>query len=451
MEIAFFAVTLIICVLLAAVGLFLVFLVARQTGQRIRYRQMEEARHRYEPLVQRVLNGEFPPDARPLAHPPGSPAWEAVEQMLRHALAHGPRGQVRNIERFFRSAGYTSHALHQLAHGDRWQRAVAAMRLIGQRSPRVIHALLEAARDREPDVRLAAIEALGVSRDREAMPVLADLLEDVATRREPLSRRVVSGVLTRFGPEVADVLVPLLSHDAWRVRGAAVYVLGEVGAVAQRSAVMERLADREPDVRAKAARALGKMAAENALFPLLGLLEDPAWLVRMQALRALGGIGDDSVSVAVARRLNDASWRVRQEAAATLSRLGPGAMEYLSRTVMTATDRYAREQVVEELQRTPLLRDAIGHLADAGGKARNEAVALLRAVGEAGAVSPHLNAMKNHPDPGVRQALVDLVDGLCDGRIPPVLSSLAENDSDPSVRAHAADQLRRMAAGDEAT
>jgi len=263
---------------------------------------------------------------------------------------------------------------------------------------------------------------------------------------------VVSGTLARFGPGVADALVPLLDHPAWRVRGAVAYLLGEVRATAGIGPLVERLADPEPDVRAKAAQALGRMEARTALFPLLGRLEDPVWVVRMHAIRALGALGESTAAEPVGRRLFDAHWRVRQEAGAALAHMGSTAREVLTHTLLTATDTFAREQVVEELQRTPILADALdrlgGEVAE-GGEPLGPSARLLAAVAATGAYSRLLAALKAHPRAETRLALVHLLSACDDPRIEPALAEAAASDDDPLVRRDAHQRLMLRTTGTE--
>jgi HEAT repeat protein len=381
---------------------------------------------------------------------PGGVAWNAVEDMLFAARREAPAEGRRRIERFLDEAGFSDRHLDRLAHGDRFERATAAVRLAEHRNPRATPALILAVRDPDRDVRTAATRALGLTGSPEAIDALVETLGRVEVGPSDVSPRVVSGALARFGPDAAEALMPLLSHPAWRVRGAAAFLMGAVQATPAAPRLVERLADTEPDVRAKAAQALGRIGARNALFPLLARLEDPAWLVRMHAVRALAGLGEATSAEPIGQRLFDAHWRVRQEAGIALAGLGHEAHEVLTRALLTGDDTFAREQVVEELQRTPVLRAAVDRVADEvneSAEPTGPAGRLLDAVAETGAYSVLLTAARGHPEPGVRLALVRLLGRHEDERIDSAFREMARQDDDPMVRREA-DRRVRVPAGE---
>jgi HEAT repeat protein len=442
MDVALVFVTSAIAALGGAVLLFLAVLALHRLGQVSWAGRMSRARDRCAQLVAQILADELPGDDPAHNMRPGTPPWRALEALLsearKEAREAGDDEAVARVDRFLWNAGFSNHYLYLLAHGSRWERATAAARLAEHRHPKATEALIAAVNDPDRDVRTVAVRSLGELGDPAALQVLADTLAGAMSGGSELSHRVVAASLARFGPQVADALAPHLSHPSWRVRGAVAMILGEVGAQGYAEPLLERLGDPEPDVRAKAAQALGRIGAEGALFPLLGRLEDASWLVRMQAVRALGKTADPAAVGAVSRRLTDAHWRVRQEAAIALGKMGDGAIEVLTRTLVRTDDHYARDQVVEELQRTRVIADAIEQMGDGDD---DPARTLLAAVLQAGAVSPLLSALESHPDAAVRRRLVELLAGHAHPRIDGALSRVAAKDADPMVRAEAERQL----------
>lgn len=450
MDSALLLVTAAIAVLAAAVAVFVVALAWRRLGQRWRATRGREAHARFHDRVAAVAAGELTAADAPSPGPPASLPWTALEEMLRAARQEAEPEAARRIERFLDEGGFSDFYLDRLSRGDRFERATAAVRLAEHRNPRTVPALMLAVNDPDREVRTAAIRALGFLGAPEAVEALAAVLARTAAgpAGREVSARVVSGSLVRFGPDTARALVPLLSHPAWRVRGAAAYLLGEVRATPHAQALVERLSDAEPDVRAKAAQALGRMEAHAALFPLLGRLEDPVWLVRMHAVRALGRLGEPTAAEPVGRRLGDAHWRVRQEAGSALARMGPSAREVLAHTLLTTADPFAREQVVEELQRTPMLGDAVDRLAgelSETGQPLGPSARLLLAVAGTGAFSRLLEALRRHPDAATRRALVRLLGRYDTPRVVEGLRAAAEADADPLVRRDAVQALKLRA------
>jgi len=94
-------------------------------------------------------------------------------------------------------------------------------------------------------------------------------------------------------------------------------------------------------------------------------LSDGTWFVRLQAARALGAIAHPRAIAPLVSALTDEYWQVRAAAADALRRLGNLAVPALTHCLFTSRDRYAKEQIVEELQRTSLIQEQIDALDEA--------------------------------------------------------------------------------------
>ncbi|MFQ5508783.1 MAG: HEAT repeat domain-containing protein [Leptospirillia bacterium] len=445
MEYARILIVVAITVLVVATTLFLLALAVLRLRQVIHSRRQGRVEVQQAPLVARICAG-FPPTPEELPDilpTPGSSEAEALENVLREALAGAGPEQAARLEEFMRDAGITGRYLDMLTGGSRWERAMAAAWLADHRGPEIAEALLAATEDPDREVRTVAVRSLGRLVDDRSLVTLAEVLVAVAGGEENLSQRVVAGSLTRFGPQAADALQPMLEHPSWRVRSAAAYVLGEAGASSSVPKLTERLADAEPDVRAKAVQALGQVGARSALFSIIGSLEDDAWVVRMHAVRALGLLADPAAVAPLGRRLFDSHWRVRQEAAHILANMSAEAREVLISTLLTSDDHYARQQVVEEFQRTRVISDAIDGLErEVEGVVRpGSAAALLAAVANTGAVAMLAHAAISHGRSKVRQRVLGILAPLAHPRVTGVLERAATEDPDPVVRATAAAHL----------
>jgi hypothetical protein len=87
---------------------------------------------------------------------------------------------------------------------------------------------------------------------------------------------------------------------------------------------------------------------------LLTLLDDSEWFVRLHATRALAECRAFPLE-ALGRRLTDTNWRVREAAAQVVSARGQEGIRFLLAHFRATDDRYSREQVVEQLERTGLI------------------------------------------------------------------------------------------------
>jgi HEAT repeat protein len=217
---------------------------------------------------------------------------------------------------------------------------------------------------------LARAERRRVEAEVRLVPVALGLLDGVEPSGEVSEEDVVvlAAVLGRFGRFVRGVeteriavffqrhgwvdreLKRLESRRAWR-RATAAFALGDMGSSKATPALMERLGDGDPDVRAAVARSLGRLGAVDAVerlvqafvdgaltrsvagqallaigppaVPRLRVLEeaeDP--LARAFAVELVGLLGGAPDSDRVVRRLQDTSADVRAKAALALGRLG---------------------------------------------------------------------------------------------------------------------------------
>jgi HEAT repeat protein len=333
-----------------------------------------------------------------------------------------------------------------------WRRARAAHWLgrLGRRE--AVSDLIRLIEDPFREVRCAAVTALGSIRDPRALSALLKVVDRVADgpfhRWRPFARRaatagrcvpigVLTGALVAQGPWAIFSLLPRLQTGPTAVREAIADVLGASPDPHPRvrAALLGALRDRDAEVRARAAKALGAIGDAGSTVPLTDALLDAVWFVRLQAARALGRLSHSGAIRALVGALTDESWQVRAAAADALRRLGPPAVTALATCLMTSHDRYAKEQIVEELQRTSMVRERIAALDDARPEVGFAAQQLLREVVRHGATRIVLDALRRHPRPAVRRRLVEVLAGL---ETPPVIAALREamnGERDPDVRA----------------
>jgi len=127
--------------------------------------------------------------------------------------------------------------------------------------------------DVEAPIHLAAVEVLGLWRDRESVPRLEALLENGAPEARVAAARALGGI----GEHSAlPALLAALDDDAWQVRG-------------------------------QAAQALGRIPDAHSIRPLVARVRDVTWWVRRHAAYALAlhGEGGRTALEALARQFTD--------------------------------------------------------------------------------------------------------------------------------------------------
>ncbi len=207
-----------------------------------------------------------------------------------------------------------------LQHALPADRAKIAARLFWSQAPEVHAALRGALDDSEPEVVLAAANALLAAGQGIDLLTLAPKLE----ARRMLGNRAVRDLFRKLAPDNGAALFTFLDHA-----NPAVVVLA-IDALARAPSIpaLERLraaanAHASVDVRAAAVRSLGNAQDHAGADVITAALGDPAWEVRAQAAIAAGRAGDATALAPLRALVHDANWWVRLRAAQALAKLGP--------------------------------------------------------------------------------------------------------------------------------
>ncbi|MDO5851683.1 MAG: HEAT repeat domain-containing protein [Methanobacteriaceae archaeon] len=101
-------------------------------------------------------------------------------------------------------------------------------------------------------------------------------------------RRESSSALTKYGEEVIDPLLIVLDDENWRARGAAAWVLGNLGDERSLDALLVAIEDSESFVRSGAVFGLGKIGGPKSIIALKKAAEyDESSYVRANAIKFL--------------------------------------------------------------------------------------------------------------------------------------------------------------------
>lgn len=426
----------------ALVFLFLLAVTARRLKRSAYFKKLDLARERYGLMLLPSITHALPIPEECRGKKRFSVEWQAIESVLFEAMERRV-APVNVITETFDRLGYIDTYIHRLRSGNRFQRAMAAEKLGRIHASRAITDLIKAVNDPVREVRIVAARALGIVRSDHALRSLTELLVPGSEDPGYVSLRVVKTAIRKYGEEAVPHLIPLLDHRSWRVRSQAVDLIGETGGTAPAEKLISLLEDTEPDVRAKAAKALGRIKTPGAVRPQVGRLKDPWWVVRLHAAKTLGLIGGGEAVYPLLELLLDSNWQVRSAAANSLRRMGNFVVPALLRMLLQTRDRYAREQIVEELQRTDILEQQIDRLGSKEVKVREEASLLLVAAGNSGAIGVITRGVKGHPNPGVRMRLIHILSLIEHPLSLKILQEIAEGDENEAVRYSARMVLER--------
>ena len=324
---------------------------------------------------------------------------------------------------------------------------LAVYQQILARIPAASPELTKAMKSAHPIIRGRGAEVFGISKDKNAIPVLIEALHgEFFTVRARAAMALANIGDVRVLPE----LLPLLKDHEDETRIAACTAIGKF----RDPSTFDELAnvaldDMKIEVRQAAVMALGDTKNPAAIPFLMEALRDSFWwFEREQAVRvlltAIEGMGDDVVEPLI-EALGDREGTVRKYAAMILGRLrDPRAIEELGMTVydlhhevsLTAAEALAQfgAPAVE------LLAEALIH---PEASVREHAIIGLSMIRDERVV-PYLIEMLHDPDRVVKRQAIHSLGDLKDARAIPVLQEVVANRTDRELAAFAKEVIAKL-------
>ncbi len=301
------------------------------------------------------------------------------------------------------------------------------------------------------DVQSAALRALGAIQEARSYPHMLERLQAaVLDSRARLPLRSIQSTLASFPVERASHLIPWLTHAHWRLRFLATEIIREM--VEREAALAENFvlepknfplqlrqlfltqlcADENPDVRARAAAVIARLQDPSSTAALTALMEDTEWFVRLRAVRAMSRRKCPSQAAAIARRLTDSHWMVREAAVRTLLALGDAGIDEVLDHCRATRDRYAREQIADELHRSERIPALLNQYACA---ADDKAARLIGLLVEMGRTNALLVALRESSHESLRKKFIEDFGPQIDPATKQLLQGLAAQEPDTALRA----------------
>ncbi len=386
------------------------FIALRRWRRGVYFKRLDREVERMKPLIVKFLedpNVPFPYEWKYSLH---AVEWQALEKVLLELKTNAMKEKKRSVEKLFQEFGYAEFYQSLLRRGNRWERAIAAERLGAMGASQTsIAELIKALKDPYKEVRSVALRSLAHIADERSLPLLVKELPQMVNPEAGVFISTLKNAMIRMGESLLPTLLPQLETYDARTLCLVVDSLGEIGSKEAIASLIPLLAHPDPEVRARTAKALGKINDPSTIPDLLGMKEEPVWYVRLQVCRSLGLLGDFRGIDFLTKRLIDENWQVRAAAAEALLKIGPPALSAIVEMLKENKDRYAREQIAEELQRSGMVEELIHSLGNADDPLLELKRSLLIALVSLGMTNFLSWASQNHPSVGVRLEVSNLL------------------------------------------
>src|SRR5256885_9153279 len=273
-----------------------------------------------------------------------------VETMALDAFEASGAEESARLLKFLRQSGLIEKRIFEARWQTGWRRMRSLVALGRTRAPEGIPALAEALRDRDLEVRLAALRGLG----RTACPEAGEeILAWVGEKGLCVPALPLQSALIQCCVERPQLLLPYVQHAEGPLREVLGRVLGEVATPSLGLDLLQFVGDDLDELRAAAARAMSHTKSGLAFDLLNELARDPLWFVRLRAIVSLGKLSDPRAIPSLLRGLTDSNRLVRLRAAEALVELKSEMAPIFDQVVQTR-DRYGLHAYLTALENSNL-------------------------------------------------------------------------------------------------
>jgi|SRR5579872_3327874 len=340
----------------AGITALLLFILIRRARRRSYFRRHDLLAFTIRKQWSEILSGAVDPEFWR-----EDPMRRAIVQefILRDLDVASPKDRSR-LQEFMRENGLLDDCIEQARKGHAWQRRNALVMLGATLMPEAIPVLAEALDDPQLETRLAAVRGLGrTGLTQAAVPILERLMINGLN----IPAHPISNALLRCCEEHPEMLLPYIRPAYGEVREILARVTAEIALPQMADEILLLAGDLLPEVRASSARALTVVPLPLALPALAGLARDSVWYVRLRAVASLDSMRHPRTIPILLEALCDANRFVRLRAAAALSEFIKERTHILE-NVVDSHDRYALHAMISALELAGDFGKVIENLSD---------------------------------------------------------------------------------------
>lgn len=395
--------------------------VSRRVNNKRRYEKIDGLREKFIPVLTAMITSGSTDSIQQFINTSkiraGSREWVALEQVL-FALNEQEEQKIF-IRKLFDALGYTKYYCNQLSSQRSPIKLSSTANKLGRIvDPSAIEPLANLLNHEKSEVATVAFRALcriGTNNAlRHVLASLPNLLEN-----KNITAKAIQTSLLLFKPWAGDSLLQYArTTDHSEILALILEILLAYPAKREITEfALTMISHSDPEVRAKALRVIARNGIEASSYEskaFLQLLSDPVWFVRLQAAKTIGKIKCDNFIEMLKKLALDERWQVRDAATLSLVELGDASLDTFL-ALLETPDRYTKESISEEIQRTGFVQNLIEYLGSSDIERKAKAKHILTAMHKVGFSTPLREAMEsgtNHPDISTELANIILAEGV---------------------------------------
>jgi HEAT repeat protein len=392
---------LILVIVIAIVTLLLAAILRRVTNKR-RYFRLDRERDFFRQKISQFLQLNMSINLSGAFFGPTSFQWQALEDVLFEFMESVNHRQL--IKPKFLALGYVSFYEKQLTSRNPIVRASAADKLGRMQSDSSADKIIVLLDDESAEVVTVAIRALSKIGSRNALRTILERLPGLL-KKGFVSQKAVELSIPNFGGDTASVLLDYgRTCENPEIIASILEVLFHMRTTEALAFASDHVHHRNAEVRAKALKLIASLAEDLVDFDATRLapcLADPVWFVRLHAAKALGNTRHKNGPDMLSKLLLDEKWQVRDAAAVALTRMGDASIGIFLDT-LKGNDRYAKEAICEEIEKTRFVDKLIENLVSPVRQYHEKSIAILTIMASLGFVTPLLDYIAEGPSYAIK-------------------------------------------------
>ena len=351
-----FLLALVVAALAVAVVLLLILLAARRAWGHFRIGKIDALSLKVHERWRDMVRGEIPAQE----WRGNSLQCDILQSIVIQEIGAETDKDRAGLQDFLRRSGLLDRCIERVYNGHGWTRRRAMLALGAMGVPEAIPPLAELLEDWQLDTRLTAVQALGrTGRHEAAEPILEMLMVGgLKVPSDPLTN-----ALTRCYMDQPSAILPFLRRSRGEARELIARVASEMATPAMADEMVLLAEDPSPEVRASAAKALAVAHLPVAVPALSVLVRDEVWFVRLRAVSALNEIPHPRTIPLLLEAIRDSNRLVRMRSAAGLIKFERETQEILQ-SIVDSSDRYALHAMISALELGGGLKKVMDQLAD---------------------------------------------------------------------------------------